>query len=255
MNVLIIEDELLTAQRLEKMLKNYDKDITVVDKISSVSNAIKWLTNPSTEKPDLIFMDIHLEDDIAFKIIDETQTLIPIIFTTAYDEYMLQAFKANSVDYLLKPIDEDELVTALKKFKDVHQVSNSLPKLNALLGLLNKTQSSLHKDRFMVTVGTRIKSIDANDISYFYFEEKSTFMVTHDNQNLLLDYSLDKLLSLLNPKMFFRINRSAIISLKSIQNIHTISSGKLKLDLLPKSKREFFVSGDRITDFKEWLGK
>src|SRR5436189_5957870 len=112
MNVLIIEDELLTAQRLEKMLSRYDEDIKVVEKISSVSNAVKWLTDPSTEKPDLIFMDIHLEDDIAFKIIDETQTLIPIIFTTAYDEYMLQAFKANSVDYLLKPIDEDELVKA-----------------------------------------------------------------------------------------------------------------------------------------------
>ena len=169
MKVVIIEDELLTAQRLEKMLNNYDSDITVLTKISSVSDAIKWLTNQSNEQPDLIFMDIHLDDDVAFKIVDETQTLIPIIFTTAYDEYMLQAFKVNSVDYLLKPIDEDELIAALKKFKDVHQVSNNLPNLNALLGILNKTQSTLYKDRFMVTVGTRIKSIDINDIAGFIF--------------------------------------------------------------------------------------
>lgn len=253
MNVLIFEDELLTAQRLEKLLINYDKDIKVINKISSVSNGIKWLRDTSNEKPDLIFMDIHLEDDVAFKIIDQTQILTPIIFTTAYDEYMLQAFKANSVDYLLKPIDEDDLANAIRKFKEVHQFSNKLPKLDRLLGLISNSQS--FKDRFMVTLGTRIKSIEVKDIAYFHFEEKTSLLVTHDNQNMVLDYSLDKLLTLLDPKLFFRINRSAIISLRCIQNIHTISSGKLKLDLFPKSRKEFFVSGDRITSFKEWLGK
>ncbi|QMW04723.1 LytR/AlgR family response regulator transcription factor [Spirosoma foliorum] len=256
MNVVIIEDESLSVRRLEKMLSEYDPTIQVLAKLPSVTKALRWFNEHQAELPDLIFMDIHLEDDSAFRIIEETQLELPIIFTTAYDQYTLQAFKANSIDYLLKPIDTDELGAALDKFKRVHLANKAVSSANvdALIQSL-RLPSSVYKDRFMVTIGTKIQSIQTDQIAYFFYDEKSTWLQTHDGRPISVEYSLEKLATLLDPNQFFRINRAYLITFDAIKTIHTDSSGKLKLDLEPISRHEVFVSGDRVTDFKAWLGK
>ncbi|QJW90777.1 response regulator transcription factor [Spirosoma taeanense] len=256
MNVVIIEDENLTAKRLEGLLHKYDPAIHVLTRIPSVADAVAWLDAPHPSL-DLVFMDIHLEDDLGFRIFEQASLTTPVIFTTAYDEYMIQAFKVNSIDYLLKPINYNELVAAIEKFKSFKQQfgQTSAPDLETLLSLLGKSNQTDFKDRFMITVGNKIRSIETTDIAYFYLEEKVVFLVTKEGLNLPVDYSLDKLTQLLNPRQFFRISRQFLVSLPAIQTIHTFSAGKLKLDLQPKSRHEVFVSGDRISEFKEWLGK
>ena len=168
---------------------------------------------------------------------------------------MLQAFKTNSIDYLLKPIDADELGAALDKFKRIRSSHIPLiPDVNVLLKQLQPAPVA-YKDRFMVTVGTRIRSVGTAEIAYFFFEDKATWLTTPEGQHITIEYSLDKLATLLDPKLFFRVNRAFIISLGAIRTIHTYSGSKLKIDLQPASREEVFVSGDRITAFKEWLGK
>jgi DNA-binding LytR/AlgR family response regulator len=260
MNVLVIEDERLTAERLISLVKKYDASIHVHSQISSVAEALAWFkTNPITSV-DLLFMDIHLEDGDSFQIISQLNLTTPIIFTTAFDEYMIKAFKVNSIDYLLKPVNYDELVAALNKFRSLrstHEVQSRYAQVDikALINQLSQQPHTQHKDRFMITVGTKIRSVTTDQIAYFFLEEKTVLLVTHDGIILPVDYSLDKLIQLIDPKKFFRISRQFIVSLQSIQLIHTISSGKLKLDLVPKAKQEVAVSGDRASDFKEWLGK
>ena len=261
MNVVIIEDENLTAKRLEGMLVKYDSTINVLTRIPSVADAVAWFGQAERPVVDLVFMDIHLEDDLGFRIFEQANLTTPVIFTTAYDEYMIQAFKVNSIDYLLKPINYDELVAAVEKFKALKKqfasssASPPAPDLETLLSLIGKPKPTDYKERFMITVGTKIRSIETADVAYFYLEEKIVFLVTKDGLNLPVDYSLDKLTQLLNPRHFFRISRQFLVSLPAIQTIHTYSAGKLKLDLTPKSRQEVFVSGDRMTEFKEWLGK
>ena len=262
MNVVIIEDENLTGKRLENLLYKYDPAIEVLAKIPSVAEAVAWFDEQKNLTPptpiDLVFMDIHLEDDLGFRIFEQAQLTTPVIFTTAYDEYMIQAFKVNSIDYLLKPVNYDELVAAIEKFKALKiqfgQSSPVAPDLETLINLLGKSKQTDYKERFMITVGTKIRSIETTEIAYFYLEEKVVFLVTKDGLTLPVDYSLDKLTQLLNPRQFFRIRRQFLVSLAAIQTIHAFSAGKLKLDLLPKSRNEVFVSGDLMTEFKEWLG-
>ena len=258
MNVVIIEDENLTAKRLETLLHKYDPAIEVQAHIPSVAEAVEWFSAPHPPV-ELVFMDIHLEDDLGFRIFEQTTLTTPVIFTTAYDEYMIQAFKVNSIDYLLKPINYNELVAAIEKFKafkkQFGQSNGPSPDIETLLSLIGKSTQTDFKDRFMITVGTKIRSIETTDIAYFYLEEKVVFLVTKEGLTLPVDYSLEKLTQLLNPRHFFRISRQFMVSLPAIQTIHTFSAGKLKLDLLPKSRHEVFVSGDRMTEFKEWLGK
>lgn len=258
MNVLIIEDEKLTAQRLETLLRRYDPTIHVLAQLPSVTKTLQWFKENQHSKPDLLFLDIHLEDDLGFRIIEELKLTTPVIFTTAYNEYMLQAFKVNSIDYLLKPIDADELAAALEKFqllwqnKPLQPVENNV---SALLQFLEKSSPTAYKDRFMVTIGTKLRSIKTQDIAYFSFEDKITLLTTHEGLRLSVDYSLEKLVQLLDPHQFFRINRSFLVALSAIHTVHTYSGGKLKVDLEPAPRQEIFVSGDRITSFKEWMGK
>jgi DNA-binding LytR/AlgR family response regulator len=260
MNVMVIEDERLTAQRLISQVRKYDGSIHVLAQISSVTEAISWFkTNPVTSI-DLIFMDIHLEDGDSFQIISELNLKTPIIFTTAFDDYMIKAFKVNSIDYLLKPVNYVELADALDKFKSLRSStapqSRSMPvDIKALIKQLSQQNNPQLKDRFMVTVGTKIRSIKTENIAYFYLEEKTVLLVTKEGILLPMDYSLDKLMQVIDPKNFFRVSRQFIVSLNAIQLVHTISAGKLKLDLIPKTKQEVAVSGDRVADFKEWLGK
>lgn len=250
MNVVVIEDERLTAQRLVSLIKKYDDSISVLAQIPSVTEAISWFETHLPTSVDLIFMDIHLEDGDSFQIISQLNLNTPIIFTTAFDGYMIKAFKVNSIDYLLKPINYDELAAALDKFKSLRSGTTQVD-IKALIRQLTPPS----KDRFMVTVGNKIRPIKTENIAYFYLEAKTVFLVTNDGTVLPIDYSLDKLTQLVDPRQFFRVSRQFVVSLNSIKMVHTISAGKLRLDLIPKTKDEVTVSGDRITSFKEWLGK
>ncbi len=177
MNVVVIEDEQLTAQRLISMVKKYDISINVLAQISSVAGAISWFESHSLDSIDLVFMDIHLEDGDSFQIVSKLNLKTPIIFTTAFDEYMISAFKVNSVDYLLKPVNYDELAAALTKFKSLRFTQANIKTLMNELGLQNNQQ---FKDRFMVTVGTKIRPVKTESIAYFYLEEKTVLLVTTD---------------------------------------------------------------------------
>ncbi|TLV02698.1 LytR/AlgR family response regulator transcription factor [Dyadobacter luticola] len=255
MNVLIIEDEALSATRLQTLINRHNPDIHVLAKIPSVKESIQWLEDRSHVIPDLIFLDLHLEDDLGFKIIDDLKLTIPIIFTTAYSEYAIRAFKANGIGYLLKPVDPAELGASLEKFKTLHPKS-AAPDLSALISMFQSPNAQeVFKERFLATAGTKMFSIKTADIAYFMVEQKATFLRTFDGKHLAMDYSLDKLFQLLDPAQFFRINRSLIISLSSIRSINALSAGRLKVELAPSPQLEVYVSTDRISDFKLWLGK
>lgn len=251
MNTIIIEDESLTARRLEEMLKKCNSGIRVLATLPSVAESVEWLRKNDT--PDLVFMDIHLEDDLCFKIFELAPLTSPVIFTTAYDEYMIKAFKVNSIDYLLKPVNLVELMAALDKYKALKE-QFSKPDFNTLLQYIGQ-RAPEYKTRFMITVGNKIRSIETADIAFFYSDEKITFMVTRDGQHLPVDFSLDKLTTLLDPRQFFRTSRQYLVGFPAIQTVLTHFKGKLKLELAPKARHEVFVSGDRMTDFKDWLGR
>lgn len=257
MNVVIIEDEARTARQLERMLKKYDASIHILAQLPSVKESVAWFSeqgNGQSPPLDLTFLDIHLEDGLAFRIFDQLNLTIPVIFTTAYDEYVLKAFKVNSVDYLLKPVEYDELVAAIEKFKATRS-QPVLPDLKALVQLMQKPASNTFKERFMVSIGTKIHSVEVADIAYFYSEDKATFLITKGGQLLPLEYSLDQVSGLLNPTHFFRVNRQLIIGRTAIQSVHAYSAGKLKLDVLPVSRQDVFVSTSRQSEFKDWLGR
>lgn len=255
MNVLIIEDEALSASRLQNLLYRYDPTIKVLQTLTSIRESIQWLGNTGNVTPDLIFMDLHLEDGLAFKIIDDLQLTVPIVFTTAYSEYTLKAFKANSIDYLLKPIDPGELASAIDKFGLTRPKVSPVPDVSALLAMYQSSVQEPFKQRFLASAGAKLFSIQTADIAYFTIEQKATFLKTYEGKHLAMDYSLDKLSQLLDPKQFFRINRSLIVALNSIRTIHAISAGRLRLELQPSIGQEVLVSGDRMADFKQWLGK
>lgn len=258
MNVVVIEDERLTAKRLVSLVKKYDASINVLAEIPSVAEGISWFETHPVSSVDLMFMDIHLEDGDSFQIISKLNLQTPIIFTTAFDEYMIRAFKVNSIDYLLKPINYEELAAALDKFRLLRSgnAASSTPvDMAELIKQLSQQKIPAFKDRFMVAVGTKIRSVKTETIAYFYLQEKIVLLVTNDGATLPIDYSLDKLMHVVDPKKFFRVSRQFVVSLNSIQIVHTLSGGKLKLDLVPKAKHEVSVSGDRVSSFKEWLGK
>ncbi|MFC5408045.1 LytR/AlgR family response regulator transcription factor [Larkinella bovis] len=256
MNVLIIEDEELTARRLTNLLRDYDPTIRVLAQLPSVAKSIEWFENAEDEQPDLIFLDIHLEDDLGFRLIDELNLTTPIIFTTAYDEYALQAFKTNSIDYLLKPIDSDELAAAIDKFRALRQNRVELSVNSDVLEQMKANyRPNTYRDRFMVTVGPRAFRVKTDDIAYFFYENKSTFLTTREGHNFDIDYSLEKLGQLLDPHQFFRVNRSFLVADSAILSVYTYSGSRLKLELQPEPRQEVFVSIDRVTAFKEWMGR
>ncbi len=253
MRVVIIEDEQLTAQRLENMLHKYDATMQIDAVLPSVSESVDWFkSNPD---PDLVFMDIHLEDGQCFSIFETINLTTPVVFTTAYDEYMIKAFKVNSVDYLMKPLNYEELAQAIEKYKSLYQQNKKENSgFEELLQSLHKKEPE-YKQRFLVSIGSRLKTIEAEDIRYFYSADKITFLVTKDNQRFPVDYSLDKLSFVLDPKMYYRVNRQMMVKLGAIINMHVYSKGKIKLELAPAMKDEVFVSMDKVVEFKDWLGK
>lgn len=251
MNVLIIEDEQLAARRLESMILTYDPSVKVLAKLESVEDSVEWFK--SNPHPDLIFLDIHLEDDLSFAIFEKVKVESPIIFTTAFDEYAIRAFKLKSIDYLLKPIVQEDLNNAIAKYKEWNGQKNGID-MSALFDMISKKEVS-YRDRFSVSYGQKIKSFGVSEIAYFYSKEGMTYAVLNDTKHYPVDYSLDNLLNELNPKDFFRINRQYLIKHVAIRQVHIFPKSHLKLELAPKPAEDVFVSIDKVTTFKKWLGE
>ncbi|MBL7701489.1 MAG: response regulator transcription factor [Ferruginibacter sp.] len=254
MTILIIEDEEPAFRRLQKMLKDIEPDHVMPDQIVSVSSAVKFFKE--NEAPDLIISDIQLSDGISFNIFKQVDVKCPIIFTTAYDQYAIEAFKVNSIDYLLKPVKKEELEKAVTKFRSLTPATSAAPAIdiNKLLQSLQPTNSTEYKKRFVVRYGEHIKTIDTEEVVYFYTEDKATFLCTKDARRFVVDFNLDTLDSILDPKAFFRINRQYIISIHSIAEMFAYSKSRVLIKLNPPAKHETIVSTERSADFKHWLG-
>jgi len=248
MKVLILEDEHFAAQKLMRLLKETDQHIEVVDVLRSVEQAINWF--PENPAPDLIFMDIQLEDGTSFEIFESVHIKTPIVFTTAYDEYALKAFKVNSVDYLLKPIHPDELKNAIDKFNNIHNsgISNL-----ALESILKQLRPQI-KERFLIKIGDHYKSVPVTDIYCFYVMERCTFTFTNSGKSYPMDYSLDQIEQLIDAKTFFRVNRNFIVNLNAIQDVIAYSSNRLKIIIHGwKEKEEIIAGRERVSMFKKWM--
>lgn len=248
MNVLIIEDEPRAASQLQNMLKACSFDYTLLHIIDTVEDAIEWFKK--YEVPELIFMDIQLADGLSFEIFHKIDIDAPIIFTTAFDQYAIQAFKVNSVDYLLKPIQKDDLKTALYKFNKSKKQTTIEPAI--LKRLLGSIQESVEREGLLVREGNGFVQIKIIDFLYFYSQESITFGVT-TAKRYIIDESLDHLFGTLDPRQFFKINRSQLISKKAIQKINPYFNHRVKLSILNPRDQEFIVSRPKTSDFKKWL--
>ena len=250
MKVIIIEDEKPAARLLQRKLEKIN--IAVHAMLHSVEDAINWFAK--NEHPDLILLDIQLSDGLSFEIFEKIKIKSAVIFTTAYDEYALRAFKLNAIDYLLKPIDEEELSVAISKFKTQFQPNNasnfdfeSIKKM-----FLNPTEK-IYKTRFTVKIGQHLKIISTDEIECFYSENKGTYIHTTENRNYLIDGTLENLENDLDPKYFFRISRKFILPLKSIKEIVVYSNSRLKVNLSTYKDDEVIVAREKVQDFKTWI--
>ncbi|WP_313384652.1 LytTR family DNA-binding domain-containing protein [Chishuiella sp.] len=249
MKIIIIEDEKPAARLLKRRVEKLGYEIT--EMLHSVEESVSWLE--SNPHPDLIFMDIQLSDGLSFEIVNQVELSSAIIFTTAYDEYVLKAFKLNSIDYLLKPVDEEELKFALSKFEKQQQSASTLDILE-IKKLFTTTQTEKkYKERFSIKIGTSIKIVETENIECFFSENKASFIHTKENKNYLVDFSLDKLEEQVDPKKFFRINRSQIIRIDRIKEITVYSNSRLKIRLSTFDDLEMIVSREKVADFKNWL--
>jgi DNA-binding LytR/AlgR family response regulator len=248
MNCLIIEDEKVAAERLVGLIKKYDPSIVISEIIQSVKNAVHWLN--SHQAPDLIFMDIQLADGLSFEIFEQTIVKTPVIFTTAYDEYALKAFKVNSIDYLLKPIDQNELNNAIDKFKE-NNTSKEIPAL--VFDNILKSLTKNYKNKFVIKVGEHIKVFTTDNVQCFYSMEKYTFLQNNSGRDYAISHSLDQLEDLLDPIIFFRINRNYIVSFSAIAYIISYSNSRLLVKLNSNESKDLIVSREKVQDFKKWL--
>ncbi len=245
---IIIEDEEPAFNRLKKMIGEIDSQLVFLENLGSVKATVEWLQN--NPQPDLIFMDIQLSDGNSFEIFKQVKVSSPIIFITAFDQFALEAFKVNSVDYILKPIKKEELAASIEKFN-----TRKIPinfDFNQLLQMMQQPKTQ-YKERFAVKFGEHLRTIETNDIAYFYTENRVNFFVTFDTKRYVNDFNLDELEALLPPKSFFRINRQFIISIKSIAEMLTYSKSRVLVKLNPPSKLESLVSTERSSEFKSWL--
>lgn len=247
MNVLIVEDEGHTARRLEQLLKEVDPEIRILDKLDTIASTVEWF-NAVAELPDLIFMDIRLADGLSFEIFSQVKIRKPVVFTTAYDEYTLKAFKVNSIDYLLKPIDIDGLRNSIQKYHDIRQVPDDLSRV-----LRDMVKQRNYRLRFLVSIRDGFASVFANEIAYFYSAQKITHLITKDNKLFVIDDTLEELEQQLDPKTFFRANRQFILHHQSIVAVKNYFNGKLKVEALPTPKEDIIVSRDKAGAIKNWM--
>ncbi len=255
MKVLIIEDEHMAAERLKKLLLQYDSSIEILGQIDSVKNAANWfLNNP---QPDLLLLDIHLGDGISFEIFEIVSIECPIIFITAYNEYAIQAFKVNSVDYLLKPLEKEALYKALDKYYKLHRqpAATPIPELKPeLIRQLMGNYGQSYKNRFVIKIGEHLKTVQVKDILFFFSRDKGTYAQTTDKRSYLLDYPLDQVEKMVDPARYYRISRQYLISLEAIQDIIAYTNSRLRLLLHQgEDHKEVIVSREKVNSFKDWL--
>jgi DNA-binding LytR/AlgR family response regulator len=260
MKVFIVEDEDLAVKKITKTLASVDADAEVVGVADSIIAAVNWLQdNPA---PDLILMDIELSDGQSFEIFNRVAIKSPVIFTTSYDEYALKAFKVNSVDYLLKPIQKEDLAAALEKLgnlKNIYQQTNQPAPAVSIDSLVKELQQKLqpreYRKRFLVRHAQKLVSIDTDEIAYFFSDGRLNFFKTYDNRKFVVDYTMDELEEMLDPNKYFRISRSFFISVNSVDQIHDYFGNRLLLHLKPAVDKESIVSREKVTEFKKWMGK
>ncbi|HEX8528690.1 MAG TPA: LytTR family DNA-binding domain-containing protein [Cytophagales bacterium] len=258
MNIFIIEDEIVAAERIKDLVRQTAPHARIVGWADSIEDSVQFLkTNPM---PDLLLMDIELVDGQSFEIFSEVDVTCPVIFTTAYDEYALQAFKVHSIDYLLKPIGREELGRSLAKFEQLRKVYQPAPPLNvdALIQQLRQATAPppvTHREHFLVRQGQRLISVGIDEVAYFYSEDRVTFLKTHDGRYFPLDYPLEDVEQQIDTRHFFRASRQFLLHRRSIQNVFVHLNGKLKLVLKPAADEELYVSRDRAPEFKKWLGQ
>lgn len=252
MDILVIEDEKLAAERLISLITEVEPSAQVLKSLESIKASVKWLN--SNPHPDLIFMDVQLADGLSFEIFNKVNIDVPIIFTTAYNEYALRAFKVNSIDYLLKPIDKEELRVSMSKYQ---KLSNKASQHVAIQPQLLKHVMNLiqnpYKSRFVVRIGEHIKTISIEDVAYFYSSEKYSFLRTVSGRDYALDYSLEQLEQELDPQKFFRVSRKFMIAMPHIKDIVAYSGSRLKLIISGAGEDEVLVSREKVTSFKKWL--
>lgn len=250
MKVIIIEDEKPSARRLQRMLQKLD--ITAEVMLHSVEESLEWFQN--NEHPDVIFLDIQLSDGLSFEIFEHVEIKSAIIFTTAYDEYALQAFKLNSIDYLLKPIDDEDLAKAVSKYKDRLPKEQSVTlDFNDIKKLLVNPIEREYKKRFSIKVGQHLKLVNIDDIECFYSENKGTYLHTTEGRNYLVDTTLEHLEDELDPDTFFRINRKFFVSVNAIRDIISYTNSRLQIKLKSYTEQDVIVARERVKDFKAWL--
>lgn len=251
LNILIVEDEPLAAAQLTALIAGIKPDANILAVCDTIESTVQWIEN--NQQPDLAFFDIHLGDGLSFEIFRQKRFNVPVIFTTAYDTYTLQAFKVNSIDYLLKPIDKTELQQAIAKFEQTATTPSTPWPEEQLQSILKSIQTKEYKQRFLVKIGTHLKAINSHEIAYLYSFQKGTYLKTFDNKNYLLDQSLETVEELINPDDFFRINRKYIIALNAINDVSMYSNSRLKLKVKCADEDDFFVSREKVKLFKQWL--
>jgi len=250
MKVLIIEDEKHASDYLEKLLTEVDESLDIVAKLDTVKRSVEWLKG---NQADLIFMDIHLADDISFNIFHQVPVNTPVIFTTAYDQYALRAFKVQSIDYLVKPIEKSDIERALEKYKNLTH-GNGID-VESIKSIISESRQKAYQKRFLVKQGTSISSIKVADIAYFEAEDQYTYLVRTDGKRFFVDYKLSSLSEMLDPTLFFRLNRSFIAHFDSIVKIVPYSKSRVKVSLNPEANREIVVSYANVGEFKAWLNQ
>lgn len=254
MHILIVEDEKLAAEKLHNQLKELLPHSTIVGMTPSIEETVEWLdTNPM---PDLVFCDIHLADGLSFDIFKQRIVQSPVIFTTAYDHYAIRAFEVNSISYLLKPIQNEQLQESLNKLDKIKSHNQAamqpLGQLDSLIGIIQRGTENF-KQRFLVKVGTKIKSVPVKKVAYFFTQDRMNYIMTRDHEKLPTDHTLEELEEMVDPKHFFRINRSYLAHFDAVREIHTHFKGRVKIDLNPSIDEEIVISAEKTPLFKAWL--
>ncbi|PWL38854.1 DNA-binding response regulator [Flagellimonas aquimarina] len=249
MKIVIIEDEPLASEKLERYLLKYSEKVEVLSILPSLELAIPWITEHQPEV-DLFFMDVQLTDGLSFEIFSKIKVQKPVIFTTAFDEFAIDAFKVNSIDYLLKPVTFTDLSRALLKLKSLKEQFSSPVELAPVIQQL---QEKRYKDRFLVRIGNHINSVQSNSINAFFAEGRDAYLITEKGKKYIIEYKLEALEELLDPKLFFRVNRTFIVNINAIADVTVYANRRLKLILNSKLDKEVIISREKVADFKKWF--
>lgn len=253
MKVIIVEDEVPAAEKLQRYLAKYDSSIKIINRFDSIAGSVEWLRE-NQDTIDLIFMDIQLTDGLSFSIFQQVKVHKPVIFTTALNEFALDAFKVNSIDYLLKPITFTDLSASLKKLETLrHQLQWPEGQTERIGKTLASLKTREYKSRFMVKLGEHIRSITADQISLFYADGRDVYLVTTQNRKFIVDYTLESLEEILDPSLFYRLNRTFIVNINAIRDVLVYSNSRLKITLHQEFDKEIIVSREKVSEFKQWF--